>query len=79
MSNPVDRKTQNLLDYNTNIKNVAIPPDLAALITQQTALAQQLVNLPSGHPTRTSVTAQKAVVDAAIAAHPRKVTATIND
>lgn len=69
----------NVTRYNANLKNDPNPPDLAALVTQQTALAQQLAILPAGHPTRTSVTAQKAVVDAAIASHPRKTLATVND
>ena len=76
MSQTID---PNVTRYNANLKNDPIPPDLQALLTQQTALAQQLANLPASHPARTSVTAQKAVVDAAIAAHPRKVVATVND
>ncbi len=76
MSQTID---PNVVRYQANLKNDPNPPDLATLLTQKAAADLELTNLPASHPTFAAKQARQATIAAAIAAHPRKSVATVND
>ncbi len=76
MSNQID---PNVTSYRANLKNDPAPPDLKDLLTQKTAVDQELANLPASHPAFAAKQSRQAAIAAAIAAHPNKNRATVND
>ncbi len=76
MSQQID---PNVVKYQAALKNDPLPPDLATLLTHKASVDQQLANTPSSHPTFAALQTKQATVAAAIAAHPNKNRATVND
>lgn len=69
MSRPTINDPTGVLAYQTDFANMAVPTDLKALLDQQTAVAGQLANIPSTHPSYAALLARSAVIQAAIAAY----------
>jgi hypothetical protein len=65
MSRPINDPT-GVLANEANVANMAVPTELKQLLDQQTAVNQQLVNLPSSHPSYAALQTRQATLAAAV-------------